>query len=152
MPHTATRLGGDAETAGGERLTHPADMHWGSRRAGPRVRREGRGLGEHITERQAGCFPGRPLQQTQKALPSCGHQSPALVKTWRGTHHGKHMPPFLGLRPMKWLFLNVSSSSKDKLTPNCPRGQETLCVHSSVCVCLSDCLSVLVCLSASPEL
>ncbi|ELK17116.1 hypothetical protein PAL_GLEAN10014306 [Pteropus alecto] len=122
-------------------------MYWVSRRARPRVRREGRGLGEHIPERQAGCFPGQPSQKIQKALPSRGHQSLALARTWRGTRHGKRMAPFLGLGPTEWSFLNVSSSSQDKLTPNRLKGQETLGVRVSLCGCLS-----VVCLSASPEL
>lgn len=77
MSHVGTWLSGDVDPGGGERLTHPAGVNGVSRRARPRLRRQGRGPGEHIPERQAGCCPGQPLQLTQKALPSCGHQSSA---------------------------------------------------------------------------
>lgn len=57
-------------------------------------------------------------------------------------------PPFLGLRPTKWSFLNVSPSREDKLPPNRPGGEG----KHSVCVCLSACLSVCgVSLSLGPK-
>lgn len=36
------------------------------------------------------------------------------ARAWWEAHHGKYRVLFLGVGPVRWLFSNVSSSSKDK--------------------------------------
>lgn len=101
----------------------------------------------------------RPVPSQQSGGFCSVHQQPVLASHLQ-IPHSKDLVQDIPGRPVpalsiKQLFLNVSSSSKDKQTPNCPAGQKG-CVCECVCisvyvysvsiyVCVCTCVYVCVC-------